>query len=504
MKTKFTIKTYLIIALISGGVSTILLGVIPDASKNPWLLGLSKIRLLLLFLNLLAISILAFLTATKAKNAAWIENLNLKIARFIAPEEHKTHTMLSTLGGLFLGIYFIFHTLTTSNPFHQSYFPHLIPWAFWAASICGETFVFLFMRDKKAWTTYLKKNVLAILVLLAILGAGFVIHYQMPLRDAPKAYSHDDVVNKKIEDQDIYLVYEEGRNLSQGQNPYARAAEIEETRWNSALPTYLPIIYYGSWATHEIGLTKIYPWLGVWRRIFLLFNLATAYLLFIIPHHRHNATVLGIFAALFWLFNRWTLYVTTIYHFNFIPIFFLVLSLSLLPKRKTAAYLFFGLSLGLKHNAIFLTPIYLIWAWQENKEKPIRSVLAAGLTIASIPVLASLPFLILSFEGFVKSLLISLTRYPETQLGVLSLDAFMGWVGLPAKIPMLIMILLTYWAAWKGKLKPFTAGLLVMLVFVDFHSVLFRHYMAWVIPLLPLTVAETLPKSHPPANPPLA
>ncbi|MEA2008496.1 MAG: hypothetical protein U9O54_05205, partial [Chloroflexota bacterium] len=148
MKTKFAIKTYLIIALISGGISTILLGVIPDASENMWLLGLSKLRVLLLIFNLLAISVLGFITARKAKDTPWTDKLNRKIADFTAPEERKTHILLTSLGGLLLGIYFIFHTITTSNPLHQSYFPHLIPWAFWAASICGETFVFLFMSDK--------------------------------------------------------------------------------------------------------------------------------------------------------------------------------------------------------------------------------------------------------------------------------------------------------------------------------------------------------------------
>jgi len=492
MKTKFTIKTYLIIALIGGVISTILIGVLSMVSKDISILGLSNFSALFLILNLLAISALIFLITRKAKDPIWTDQLKQKATLLTDTEERKTQFLLVSLGGFLLGFYFIFHTLTTTNPLHQNYFPYFIPWAFWVSAICGQSLIFIFLWDKKSWTIYIKKNGFALLTLIVILGAGFTIHSQLRLQNDLKAYSQDDVIDKEIEEQDIYLVYKEGRNLSQGENPYARAAETEEIRWNSELPTYLPIIYYGSWLTHEMGFTKIFPWLGVWRRVFLFFNLATAYLLFNTSHHRYKATVLGIFAALFWLFNRWTLHVTTIYHFNFIPIFFLVLSLSLLPKRKIVAYLFFGLSLGLKHNAIFLTPIFLIWAWQESKEKPIQSVLIAGLTIASVPLLASLPFIILNPEGFFKSLLISLTRFPETQLGVLSLDAFMGWIGLPAKIPMLVMLFITYWMAWRGKLKPFTAGLLVMLVFVNFHSILFRHYMAWVIPLLPLTVAETL------------
>jgi hypothetical protein len=33
-----------------------------------------------------------------------------------------------------------------------------------------------------------------------------------------------------------------------------------------------------------------------------------------------------------------------------------------------------------------------------------------------------------------------------------------------------------------------------MLVFVNFHSVLFRHYMVWVMPLLPLVAGATYEK----------
>jgi hypothetical protein len=73
------------------------------------------------------------------------------------------------------------------------------------------------------------------------------------------------------------------------------------------------------------------------------------------------------------------------------------------------------------------------------------------------------------------------TRYPETHIGVLSLDALFGWIGLPAKIPLLLMILASY-----------AVALLIMSIFVDFHSVLFRHYMAWIVPLVLLTISETI------------
>ncbi|MBS1250725.1 MAG: hypothetical protein MAG431_02320 [Chloroflexi bacterium] len=496
MKSKFTLKIYFIIALIGGGLSLILLGILPQKPTEAWFLGFSFLRITLMILNLLVVVALLLLSNNRIKDSSWKEKTDLKIASFTHSEERKTHIFLLLLGGFAIGAFFIFYTFRTPRAIHRNYFMHFVPWGFWMAVLCAQTIVFLFMRDQKAWTAYFKKHGFALLALIIILGAGFALHHHLPEREPPMAYAATDEVSRKIEDQDIYYIYNEGLKLSQGGNPYARAAEIDEIRWNMGFPAHLPPIYYGSWLTHEAGFTEIFQWLSIWRRIFLFFNLAIAYLLFIIPYHRHNAIVLGIFGSLFWLFNRWTLHVTSIYQFDFIAIFFLLLSLSLLPKRKTASYLFFGLSLGIKHMAIFLVPVYLIWAWQENKEQPLKKTFLAGLTIASVPLLASLPFLIISPVGFIKSLMISVTRYPETHLGVLSLDAFLGWIGIPAKIPMLVMVLITCWLAWRKKLKPFSAGLLVMLIFVDFNSVLFRHYPTWVIPFLPLTVAETLTQAH--------
>ena len=55
---------------------------------------------------------------------------------------------------------------------------------------------------------------------------------------------------------------------------------------------------------------------------------------------------------------------------------------------------------------------------------------------------------------------------------------------------MLGLMALVYYATWLKKIGPFVTGLLIMVVFVDFNSVLFRQYMAWVVPLVPLAVVE--------------
>jgi hypothetical protein len=214
--------------------------------------------------------------------------------------------------------------------------------------------------------------------------------------------------------------------------------------------------------------------------------------------------VLALFAALFWLFNRWTLHITQIAHLDPVPIFCVVASIALFSRHRTAALLMFSLSLGIKQIGIFLAPLYLIWVWQTETRaasegriqprtsRPFGAVGWAALLVCSIPLLAALPFLAWNAEGFAKSILFSATRLPADHFAAPSLDGLMGWLGIPAKVPMLLLMVLALWLAWRAKIGPFTAALLVMASFVDFNSVLFRQYLAWIVPLLPLAVLEAV------------
>jgi hypothetical protein len=54
------------------------------------------------------------------------------------------------------------------------------------------------------------------------------------------------------------------------------------------------------------------------------------------------------------------------------------------------------------------------------------------------------------------------------------------------------MMLIVFFLTWKKKIYHFGSALLIMVVFVDFNSVLFRQYMAWIVPLIPLALCDTL------------
>lgn len=169
----------------------------------------------------------------------------------------------------------------------------------------------------------------------------------------------------------------------------------------------------------------------------------------------------------------------------------------IINQRIYLSLLLYSLSLALKQVAIFLLPLYLIKVWQSSAK--VKDVILALLVILLIPTIASLPFLFWDSEGFYKSILFSATRYPEGHFKSPSVDVYIedsipGFVGIKAKLPMLLMMILVYLNALKRKVGLFTNSLLIMFVFINFNSVLFRQYFCWVMPLLPLAVSDILPK----------
>jgi Gpi18-like mannosyltransferase len=205
---------------------------------------------------------------------------------------------------------------------------------------------------------------------------------------------------------------------------------------NQKYATYFPAFYEFSALTQWAGLRDYESWIAFWRVIFLVFNLAVGSALFFLLYPRGHLLA-AVFAVGFWFFNRWTLHVSQVANLDFIPIFLLIVSLGLFRKHRWAALCLFSLSLGIKQIGIFLAPLYLIWTWQavEVEGDRLKQTLLAALVIASMPVLASLPFLAWNAEGLVKSVLCSVTRNPDDHFNVASLDGLMGWFGLPARLP---------------------------------------------------------------------
>jgi hypothetical protein len=290
--------------------------------------------------------------------------------------------------------------------------------------------------------------------------------------------------------EDVYYAWVEGQRLIKGENPYARVL-TGNLRDNDKYATYFPVFYYASTATVVAGLDEFEEWIGFWRIIFLLANLGIAAILFYLPFRR-KVWALALFAAGFWLLNRWTLHVTRIAQLDFLAILPLLASLALFSRKRTVALLLLSLSIGIKQIGLFLIPLYLIWIWQEANQGKLKRTLIAATLIASIPFLSSLPFLVWDPEALVVSVIFDALRTPADHFDVASLDALIGWVGLPAKIPMLALMFLAFVLTWQRRIGRWTAAMLVMVAFVDFSSVLFRQYFTWLAPFIPLAALDLL------------
>ena len=371
MRKKLTSQTYFLSILIAGVISLLILLLIPADSKNARVLGFSSMRLVMLGAMLFSVLVMAWLTYTAFRTPTWYNKFTQRVSGFLEKDGHVTSLLTIFLWGLVGGIYFLYITFTTTDQFILGYYSRLAPWFFWLTTICSVSLVFLYFRNIETSKRYFRKHGLALVILQTILLVGLVTHnYLWHLEpsdwDVNKMF---DAVNKfDLEEQDIFAVFNEGDRLQHGENPYEQILSPDsDMKWNRTIATYFPIFYYLSWFSQEIGLENYVQWLGFWRVIFLAFNLGITYILFYVPYHRYSSLTLAVFSALFWLFSRWTLHITMIYHIEFIAIFFLLLSLTLLPKNKKLSFFLFGASLAVKQIAIFMIPLYLIWAWQFSK-----------------------------------------------------------------------------------------------------------------------------------------
>jgi hypothetical protein len=365
---------------------------------------------------------------------------------------------------------------------------------------------------------------LAVLLLIALAAAA--LHLALPATSGPGS--------------DIYYSYVEGGRIAAGQDPYTRIL-AGNMRDNDKYATYFPLFYLLSALTQRLGLEEYGAWIGFWRIVFLLCNVGAACVLYWMLYRR-RARWLALAAVLFWFFSRWNLQSSRAGTNDFVAIFCLLLSLALLERSSRhgplgghwPAYLLFGLSLGLKQIGAFLAPLYLIYAWQaaapgsapaETPGKQIaslaapigehgrpaawlgpqvRALILAALTIGSVPMLTSLPFLLTDAGGFVRSIAFSVTRGAATPIDAPSLDSLLGISGPLARLPMLCLLIVAYLAFWRREFGLYRAGLLVIAVFLDFNSVLFLQYFCWLVPFVPLAAVDTRPRSIADALPTLA
>jgi len=290
---------------------------------------------------------------------------------------------------------------------------------------------------------------------------------------------------------DVYFSWVEGKRVLEGENPYARILE-GNMRYNRKYATYFPGFYLLSAATQKMGYAEFDAWILLWRPWFLAAGLAVGAVLFIAICAK-GAPLLALASVALWLFNRWSLNITDIALMDFLPILFMVLAMALLPRSVVAAAALFGVSLAIKQVAAPIAPLFLVWAWQEGPERRWRRLLWVFLGLSLLSVVISIPFLLWNAEGFVKSVLFSVTRVEAGHLRLVpSLDHGLGWHGWTSRLPFLGLCVLVYIGAGARQIPPACAAALVMMAFVGLNRTIFYQYFCWSIPLVLLAFAEAV------------
>ena len=300
---------------------------------------------------------------------------------------------------------------------------------------------------------------------------------------------------------DIYYIWIEGVKLANHQNPYARILNGSK-EVNAKYPTYLPFNYLFVAALVELGYGSFTDWIFIFRLFSMVFFFLITFNLFFIFYKKSYS--LSLFAVLFWMFNRWTLYILFSVDVDFAPLFFLILSLQQFEDHPNFSFYLFGISIFMKHMGIILIPLYLIMVTQKSNGAITRiqnlfskDMITAGIKMAIIPFIFSLPFFIWSPMGFVDSIAFSLTRLPDTSFKASSFDAYlspnrMALVGVLLKLPIVLMILVVLIVVNRGHISMKIGAFLIMSVFIDFNAVLFDQYLVWNVPLMLIALHDFL------------
>jgi uncharacterized membrane protein len=197
-----------------------------------------------------------------------------------------------------------------------------------------------------------------LVVFLALIIVSFLAGFAGWRRLAqgiPDRYSHNDIA----------YIWEEGQRIYHHENPYSRI-HGGNLQVNEKYPTSLPGIYLVIAGVRLLGIETFDGWLRFWIATNVVCHFGVGLILYWILA-RQARIALGMFAFGFWCFSRWALLVVWVGQVDNVAILVLVMSLLTLRSRPNMGYLLLGISLSLKHMALFLIPLYVVDAvWNSS------------------------------------------------------------------------------------------------------------------------------------------
>ena len=318
---------------------------------------------------------------------------------------------------------------------------------------------------------------------IALIVATILVHHLWGLRGA-----------ERLTNKDIFYVWEEGKKIADGINPYARIIG-KSLRDNNKYPTYLPLSYYFVTALDYLGVKSFINFIGVWRPLNVACHLGIGILTFSI-YNQQRKPISGIIACSILLLGRWSAYIINVQHLEFAAILPILLAAQQLNRRPNFSALVFGLSLSIKHIGIILLPSFLLGlkagSSSENSRLNKKLILKYAAIALIIPLVISLPFLWNQPSGFLLNILFSTTRdfgdhgnATGTRMILTGVDG--------TRMIMIILIITNWFAQAKEKINFWFSSTITLLIFVQFNAVIFAQYYIWLTAFLLISFAFLTP-----------
>lgn len=332
-----------------------------------------------------------------------------------------------------------------------------------------------------------KKILVEVIVAIAVVYLAWVVKEA----NAKKHWEFDN--------SDLIHEYNSALLVGSGQNPYSKILE-GDLLINRKYATLFPLYYYLVNLVQIASDFRLEIFLDNFRTILFIAQIVAALYIYLF-FRKENMKVVGLLAAAFFIFNRWSINVMSDAKQDFIAIAFLTVSLYYLKNKPVLAYLLYGFSLGVKHLGIFVLPIYLLPLFETKK---ITKDLLLRLSLIALPiVLPSIYFMLDNFKAFAYSMAFSFTRKTATtstpsgyenllilyDIGVKNNTVF--FYILP-RLPLVIFSLLNFFVLVTKRIRPSLYLLTSFFIFIAFNPVLFDQYLTWLTPILFVSFTDYL------------
>jgi uncharacterized membrane protein len=289
--------------------------------------------------------------------------------------------------------------------------------------------------------------------------------------------------NQELVGSDIYNVWEEGKRIAEGISPYNRIIG-KSLRENQNYPTYLPLSYLFVALLDHLGFKSFETFMQAWRPINMACHLGLG-LLTLWVYLKHSKPTAGLLAFTILLLGRWSNFIVEVQQLEFASLLALVASGLTLHRRPKVSAVLLGLSLSIKHLGILVMPCFLIELQaqaQTSRGVAGMGVLKYSLIALALPAVISLPFVLLSGDGFALNMLFSFSREAADH-GSATGSRLLFANEEVSRLLMFGILLLNLLTQHKERIDFWLASTLALLIFVQFNPVVFGQYFVWVMSL---------------------